>query len=171
MQNVSGVAIVSNFAQICTWASLHVNEKFEFLNFWYFENWQIHTNFTQKKRQKHQFSPFFATKIAINKLFFKFKFQNFKLLAYMVGCSGANFSKIGQKLQPLIRFVKNILNFRFSVFFYNRSYQSGELQNVITSRRGWIMTFRKSMFPFVEIFQISSTWFFWPWPPPIALRD
>ena len=49
--------------------------------------------------------------------------------------------------------------------FYKKSYQNCELQNAITSERGWVLTFhKKSLFSLMEIFQISSTWFFWPWP-------
>ena len=35
-----------------------------------------------------------------------------------------------------------------------------------------IKTFRKKpLFPLMEIFQVSSTWFFWTWPPPFALNS
>ena len=43
----------------------------------------------------------------------------------------------------------------------NTQEQNCELQNAMTSERGWILTFRKKpLFPLMEIFDISSKWFF-----------
>ena len=56
--------------------------------------------------------------------------------------------------------------FHIFVFFYKRFYVTHELKKGITSESGWILTFcKKPLFHHVEICQISSTWFFWPWPP------
>ena len=46
-------------------------------------------------------------------------------------------------------------------YLFTRDHHNGKLQNATASERGRILTFcRKPLFPLMEIFQISSTWFF-----------
>ena len=79
------------------------------------------------------------------------------------------------KIVPPDTFYVKYSKFQIFRFFYKRSYQSREFQNVITSEPDWTMTFsKKPLFLFMNSFQISSTWFIWPWPPyrlKIAFHD
>ena len=98
-------------------------------------------------------------------------FQNIKnseiqIVSIYVRRLWCKFQQNRTKIATPDTFCVKYFKFQFFGIFYKRSYQNRELQNAITSERGWILTFRKKLlFLLIEIFQMSSTWFFWPWPP------
>ena len=80
----------------------------------------------------------------------------------------ANLDKIEGADTINVRYLKMSI---LSVFSYKRSFQNRELPNAITVEWKLILTFcKKPLFPLTEIFQISPTLIFYPYPLPYRLK-
>ena len=149
---------------------LHNRQKSVFLNIVYF--WFM-LNLHKKIMNTNDFWSCFA--IFSSKIGIKSKVDNiwkvyFRFFAQMCSSTLPIYKWLDSKCKSSSKIHDISENSNYQFFFYRKPEQISKLRNDITFERCGILKFcKKHLLPCKEIFHISLTLFFWPWPP-IALN-